>query len=425
MSGHLAAAREHARCGRLADAERAYRAALADNPAQVEALRFLAHAALARSDAPEAVALLRRATAVEPGNGALLLELGVACRAAGDNPAARKALGGAMAAGGPSRFRARALLGSLLEAEGQPQQALLHYFRAILDAQSSGRWLNDATTDPSLRGLVRHAMAFAARERRNAYDRAFDAIRAGGSIARVDAALACYLREPGSAVGDRERHPQFVNLPALPALRYIDLPPAVLPAASVQRIAALQGEMQSCARANPGTAGSAFALASLLADSPAAANSAHPATRVPLYAHGTATGPALRFAPRLLAELDALPLVRAAGLGPDADAIELAGGQHAALRFGRSNALPVTVVTSSQSGLLQLTVGGEARTLGAGSAVTLDPTWGYALQNTGQDRVFALAFERWHPDLTATERQAFAAMAVVARDFDAQIQAMA
>src|SRR5260370_39158660 len=71
------------RQGRLAEAERLYRAALAAQPRQFEALHFLGVLKLQQGDAREALALLRPAAEAKPAAAELHPSLGPALAALG------------------------------------------------------------------------------------------------------------------------------------------------------------------------------------------------------------------------------------------------------------------------------------------------------------------------------------------------------
>jgi aspartate beta-hydroxylase len=45
-----------------------------------------------------------------------------------------------------------------LEASNRSADAVLVYYRAIIESQRQGRWLSAASTPPALLGAVRHAM---------------------------------------------------------------------------------------------------------------------------------------------------------------------------------------------------------------------------------------------------------------------------
>src|ERR1700719_4387817 len=71
------------RQGRLAEAERLYRAALAKQPRQFDVLHFLGVLRLQQGDAAEALELLRAATTARPGAAEVLPNLGAAFAALG------------------------------------------------------------------------------------------------------------------------------------------------------------------------------------------------------------------------------------------------------------------------------------------------------------------------------------------------------
>src|SRR5688572_32116285 len=54
--------------------------------------------------------------------------------------------------------------------------ALLSYYRAIIESQRKGRWLDQATTPPGLLSLVAHAMRFVKAGRRKAFDLVLDPV---------------------------------------------------------------------------------------------------------------------------------------------------------------------------------------------------------------------------------------------------------
>src|SRR6202521_85288 len=77
------------RQGRLAEAERLYRAALAQQPRQFEALHFFGLLKLQQGDAGEALALLRAAAEIRPGAAEVPPSLGAALVALGRHEESR------------------------------------------------------------------------------------------------------------------------------------------------------------------------------------------------------------------------------------------------------------------------------------------------------------------------------------------------
>lgn len=427
ISQDLPLARQYAKQGRLVDAEAAFRRVLQSNPNLPEALRFVANAALAHGDPSEAVNLLNHAVDADRGDPSLLLDLGVAYRAGQRYDAAAYVLNRAIEAGNRSiACVARLLLGSVLEADQRPDQAVLNYFRAVLEAQAAGLWLNDATTDPSLRGIVRHAMGFIGDARRREFERCLEPVRRRAQphqLDRADQALAVYLREQATSPDQSAQRPTFVNIPGLPVERFVDVTGLEWCDQCVRAVAALADEMDDCTTAAQSPApGAAFTLDSLLGHADAPDNASRPPTSLPIFQRGELREPARSRAIRLQAALELAPVVRIPGSGPDATIVSLSAGQREGTRFGRSNSRLVAVIVPSTSSSLEVTVGTETRLVAPGELVAFDPTFGYEYAGVGQARALALAFEFWHPGLTPIEREAITAITSEAVAFDQKLQ---
>ena len=425
VTTELAAAREHVNQGRLHDAERVYRSILAENPAFPEALRFLANAALAQGRPGEAVELLSRALETNRDDPDMLLELGAAYRA-GDRPdAARYVLERAVELSGTRRPSARLMLANVLENDQRPDLALLHYFHAILDAQGAGQWLDDDTTEPGLRGLVKHAMEFVIRGRRALFDDALRPLRddaSDGALDRVDRTVAIYLHETPEAPGDPRQKPSFLYVPALGAGPFPD--EASLPwlAACTVRIAGLGPEVDTCANAMAAPTTSPFSLKNLLGEDQAPASKNETPQRILVYQHGTLMENARNNAPQLVAALEETPLVRIPWHGPDAEVIQLAKGDQVPLRFGRTNSRISVAIALSDSVDAMIEVGGERVVLRPSHAVVFDSTFGYTFANHSLDGTArVVTFEVWHPGLSPLERKAIEAVTAVAVDFDTKL----
>jgi tetratricopeptide (TPR) repeat protein len=424
VSTGLSVAREHVQKGRLQEAEQAYRQVLAENPVLPEALRFLANAALAHGRPAEAVDLLSRALESDRNDPDMLLELGAAYRA-GDRPdAARYVLERAVELSGSRRPSARLMLASVLEDDQRPELALLQYFRAILDAQGAGQWLDDQSTEPGLRGLVKHAMGFVANGRREWFDRAMQPLRtheSNGALDRIDRAVSIYLHESAESPGDPRQKPTFLFVPSLGTGPFID--PASLPwlGESTRRIAGLGAELAALAGSAAAPATSPFNLQSLLGGDQAPAAAAEVPQRAPVYQHGTLVDEAKAHAPRLVAALEDTPLVRIPWHGPDAEVVTLAPGDRTSSRSGRTNSRIAVAVAPSDSAEVVLEVGGERATLRPSRALAFDPTYGYAFANHGGGTARLVLFEVWHPGLSPAERGAVEAVTAAAVEFDSRL----
>jgi aspartate beta-hydroxylase len=410
--------------GKLAEAEQVFRKILETQPEQTEALRFLANAALARGAAGEAVDLLNRAAAVDRNDVGVLMELGVAYRAADRRDESRYVLERAVQVGG-GHTTARLLLANVLELDQRPELALAHYFRAILEAQRAGQWLSDETTEPGLRQLVKHAMVYVAEGRRALFDSVLQPVRErGAAITRVERALADYLRETHEPRTDARQRPTFLYVPALGGAPFLDVSQCAWLDEFRQRVAASGDEIAACLAAPAGSpaGASAFSLGSLLA---AQAPEAAPAERhVQIYQRGLLHDTPRQHAPQLLAALGDVPLVHIPRHGPDAEIIELAGNVRSSLRHGRTNSRCGVAVALPGSAPMRVLVGGEARALEAGQAVLFDPSFGVEYANDGATSAHVLAFEIWHPDLDADEREALTALTEAVIEFDGRVQGL-
>lgn len=418
-------ARRLVREGRLTEAEQAFRGVLQNQPEQVEALRFLANAALARGAAGEAVELLNRAANADRSDIGVLMELGVAYRAADRRDESRYVLERALQLSQGRNTTARLLLANVLELDRRDELALAHYFRAILEAQSQGQWLDDNSTEPGLRQLVRHAMRNVANGRRTLFDAAVQVVREShpeASMRRIDRALSIYLRESDERPQDPRQRPTFLYVPDLGSTPFIESEPEWLPI-FLQRIAAAAAEVDVCVKDfSPVSANSAspFSLDSLL--SRGNENEMPREQRLSIYQRGLLHDSPRKHAPRLLAALEETPLVHIPRHGPDAEVILLPVGTRSALRYGRTNSRCGVAVALPNSSPLHVIVGGEPRALGAGEALIFDPGFGVEYVNGGQSEARVLAFEIWHPDLSTAERAALHAITETAVEFDSRLQ---
>lgn len=419
-------ARTQARNGQLAEAEGSYRKVLDEHPDQVEALRFVANAAISRGNAGEAVALLSRAVRADRSDTGALLELGVAYRNAQRMDEARSVLELALEQSHGRNATTRLLLANVMERDARPDMALLHYFRSILDAQTAGRWLDAATTEPGLQSMVLHAMRYVSTGRRKLFDDALERIREGGERAhagRVDAALAYYLGEQSKPGVYADRQPTFLFLPDLGSDRFLANSLFDWLGQRTGQIASLDVEATACLdhgrQANASTP--LFSLEAM-ADRNSTAAVAASAHWVAVCQHGTLEDAARQHAPRLVESLDGLPLVRIPGYAPDVAVLGLPPATRTPQRHGRSNAFCTVVITFSHSAPLQVTVGSQTRTLRAAESLIFDPSFEFSFASDGDTQARALVFDIWHPAVVPPERDALGALAAAAVAFDRRLQ---
>ena len=427
-SSELEIARTHVRQGNLAEAERVYRQVVDTQPDQVEALRFLANAALSRGEPGTAVGMLSRAAEVNRNDLWVLLELGVAYRSAQRMDEARSVFEHAMELSQGGNTTARLLLANVYELDGRPEMALPQYFRAILDAQAHGQWLNDSTTEPGLRQLVRHAMRYVDVGRHDLFGNALEPFRKGinaARLGRVDATLATYLHERPEAPADPRQKPSFLYIPDPGATCFPDIAAFDWLAGWSARASSLNSEALACIK---GMAEEVTDVAPFNLDAMTATHDAGsvPAVeqRIPFYQRGIFRDAMRGLAPQLSGLLEAAPLVRIPNYAPNVEILALRPGSGTATLRGRTNAFCTIVVVFEESGPLRVTVGGESRQLPAGQALAFDPSFGfdYAADDAP---VRALVFEDWNPGISPLERDALTALIQAVVDFDSRLQNLA
>lgn len=427
-NSELEIARMHVRQGNLAEAERAYRQVAATQPDQVEALRFFANAALSRGNPGEAVAMLSRAAQVDRSNTGVLLELGLAYRSAQRLDEARSVFELVLESSKGRNTTARLLMANVLEEDKRPEQALLHYFRAIIDAQSEGQWLNDATTEPGLRRLVQHAMQYVSTERRKLFEGVLEPLRHGidaARLGRVDTALAVYLRDRVEASADPRQKTTFLYIPDLGTQCFLDTTSLDwLPRWSA-RVCSLNNEAQACLEIlTKNHDSSPFSLASMTAGG--GTDAALPMVRqVPVYQRGIFVDAIRGHAPGLIETLDAAPLARIPNYAPDVSILALQPGARTTPRYGRTNAFCTIVAAFSGSAPIEVTVGGDPRRLQANESLAFDPSFEFEFSATVDSPALVLVLDVWNPGVSTLERNALIALTTAAVNFDARLQDLA
>lgn len=424
-SSELEIARTHVRQGNLAEAERIYRQVAVAQPDQIEALRFLANAALSRGDPGEAVALLSRAARVDRNDVWVLLELGIAYRSAQRIDEARSVFERALESSQGRNTTARLLLAHAYELDGRSDMALLQYFRAILDAQAHGQWMDDSTTEPGLRQLVKHAMRYVDVGRHALFGNTLEPFRRGinaARLGRVDTALAVYLRERAEPPQDPRQRPTFLLIPDLGAACFLDCTGFDWLADWSARVSSLDGEALTCIKETEQSSDLApFSLNAMTATSGGDTSTAGEQW-APLYQRGIFQSAIRTQAPRLSDLLDAAPLVRIPNYAPDVGILALPPGIGTPARRGRTNAFCTIVICFDGGAPLQVTVGGEPRQLLAGQALAFDPSFGVEYAAIGDAPSRALILEVWNPGISALERDALTALTPAVVDFDSRLQ---
>jgi aspartate beta-hydroxylase len=405
----LQAAREQLRAGRSADAEQSYRRVLEMLPDSVEALVFLGNAAQARGDGGAAVSLLSRAAKADPADLDILMHLGAVYRAAERLDAARYVLERAVRLAAGRNPYARLTLAAVLELDERPDLALLHFCRALIEAQRLGRWTLHDDKMAGLKAQVEHARQYVDAGRRVRFERVLresgDGVAAKPS-ARIVAALDSYLHGRQPKLSDPQQRAGMMYVPGLQASRFIDTARFAWLDRVSTAIVPCVGEMQQCVSSSAGSGQTAAGSGAL---------------RVAVLKAGVLQYEPRRLAPTLLSALRAPPLADVRHYAPDVDIIALPAGTRIARHYGRSNSFCWAVLNPGGAAF-HLSVAGESRVLQPAGVLVIDPSFGLEYRNVGESPALGLVLEVWHPDLSDSEQRAISGLIAAVVEFDNHMQ---
>jgi len=410
----LAAAREQAAQGNVAQAVQLSRKVLELAPDQPDALSFLGQNALTDGQFAVAKHLFERAVESDGGNVQLLKNLGLASLGANRLDEARFAFDRALVLE-PEFFVARLYLGLTLERLGHRDAALREYFSAILKAQAHGRWLGPDTTPPPLRELVVTAMRFVDAGRKRVFTEGYADLRARHGTAplrRVDHALDIYLGEVAPDYPDPKQRPKFLFFPELPTARYFPRELFDWYEALERNTAVIREELLAVLQGDHGI--EPFLNIPKAEDVPrflGAGPQGPPAwDAFFFYRHGVRYDENCARCPRTSALLDSLPLVRIRAHAPEVCFSVLAPGTHILPHHGVTNTRLVTHLPLIVPDDCAIRVGGEEHAWQEGRCITFDDTFEHEAWNRSDRTRVVLILDNWNPYLTDVEREALTAL---------------
>jgi aspartate beta-hydroxylase len=411
-------ARQLLESGRVAEAERAYEAALEQNPHDVEALNVVALAALRSGRTKRALELLERAVSVAPEDPMTRHHLARAYEAAPDVGKATEAHAAAVRLE-PAFFIARLHLGGCLERLGRREDALVQYKRALDDAQGQGRWLNQETTPPALRPLVTQAVVAVRNGRRQLFQALLAPLReryGRESMDRVEHCLRIYLNEAPPVYPDPRQKPSFLLFPGLPTSAYIER--AALPWVDEleAQTPAVLAELQ---RLLPSAAGRerVFGSDALEAENLRGLEVAPSWNGYYFYRHGERRDDNCQSCPDTSRALDALPLARVREHGPEVLFSVFTTGTHLLPHRGVTNTRVVGHLPLLVPEDCALSVGGEIHVWRPGEVVVFDDTYEHEAWNRSPRTRVVMIFDTWNPYLTEAERAAVTDLVTAIGDF--------
>lgn len=415
-------ARQQQQHGALDAAEKSFLKLLAQQPQDVEALRFVASRQSARGEHAAAIARLRIAVEATPDDPGGWVQLASTQMALEDFVAAvtsfRRALSMA-----PRIFVARLQLGQALEQLGQSHEALKAYFMAIDSARAMGRWQDDATTAEALRPAVKYAANYVNKGRRQLFHGVLDPLReryGKAELVRVERSLAIYFGDQPANIPDPRQKPKFLYFPDIASQPYY--PREHFP--WLQKLEAATDVIRDELRS---VLAQGRQLEPFLGQAPAqarqgmlrSANNQDPAWDAYFfYRHGQRFEDHCSRCPQTTAVLDELPLVRIRDHAPETLFSVLAPGTHILPHTGVTNTRLVTHLPLIVPADCAIRVGGEEHAWREGRCVTFDDTYEHEAWNRSEQTRVVLILDSWHPDLSEAERAAVTDLVEAIGDFN-------
>jgi aspartate beta-hydroxylase len=411
--------------GRIAEAERAFAAILAQEPDHVQALNVMALVAQRSADFSSALALIERARRVDALNPLTLHNHGRILDAAERYDEAAAAQRAALEVA-PNLFAARLYLGRALERSGEPHQAILAYARVLQDAQADGRWLNAASTPAGLRPLVEHAVLQVKQGRRAAIAQLLEPlIRTYGrdSMRRVDKSLRVYFNEEAAALPESGQRPSFFHFPDIPVSPYLNRELFPWVDSFEAETLDIRRELVSLL---PGSDGRepVFGSAALEADHLRGLEQPPTWNGYYFYRHGERRNDNCDRCSRTAAALDSLPLCRIHGHGPEVLFSVFTPGTHLLPHRGVTNIRVVAHLPLIVPANCQLVVGGQPHRWQEGRVVVFDDTYEHEAWNRSGETRVVLIFDLWSPYLSEAERAALAVVIENIGDFRREVEAL-
>ncbi len=411
--------------GKAREAEAAFRRLLETEPDHVEALNVVGLGALRDGDIDRALTLLKHAAAVDAGQALTHLHLGRAHAAAFEFEAAGQAYAAALARE-PTLHAARLHLAELSEKRGDTARAVLSYARALNGAQAEGRWVDAATTPAPLQAAVEHAFRFV-RERRLAgfaeLMEPFVQQHGRGALRRVEQAVRIYLHLEPAVRPDPRQKPTFLFFPGIPPTPYFDT--GLIPEieALEARTGAIRAELLALL---PGAAGRERVFHNGELEQQNLRGLAEPPSWNGYYffRHGERRADNCAACPNTAAALDALPLTRVRGHGPEVLFSVFSPGTHLLPHCGVTNTRVVGHLPLLIPENCALRVGGEEHRWREGEVVVFDDTYDHEAWNRSDRPRVVMIFDLWNPFLSQAERAVLAELVVAMGEFNSAVEAL-
>ena len=404
---HLPLTKQLLADGEIDEMEVACNRRLETHPDDVTALNHAALGALRRKDTQRACALLEHAARLAPKNAVTHYHLGRAREALGD-PAGALAADEVAARLVPENPLFRLHLALSLEQQGERQRSLLHFARAIKEAQLQGQWNDAASTPPALRPQVEQAVLTVRRGQRALFDQFLEPLvncYGRSALERVINATRIYIGEQQPVYVDSRQRPTFFFIPGLPRSAYFDR--RLFP-----WIPDYEGQYQEIRRELeallPSHRGKerVFNDATLESENLRGQGPDPSWTGYYFYRHGERRQDNCSACPVTAAALDGIELIRIRAHGPEVLHSVFTPGTHLLPHRGVTNARAVSHLPMMIPDDCALRVGGEERAWREGQTLVFDDTYEHEAWNRSVELRVVLIADVWNPYLSDVERAA-------------------
>jgi aspartate beta-hydroxylase len=388
----------------------------------VAALSDAALSALREGNPARACALLEQCVLADSSDGTTFFHLARARAAMDDMAGALEADERAIKLQ-PENALARLHYAAGLERQQQTSRALLHFMRALKDAQSRGEWEHQSTTPPPLRPLVEHAVERVRAGRLAALGLILDPLteRYGrGALERIYTAVKIYVGALKATYPDPRQRPNFFYIPGLRPSAYFD-----------RRLFSWISDYEACTHEiqreleallpTPAGREPVFGDAALESENLRGYGSAPSWNGYYFYRHGERRENNCTACPLTARTLDALPLARIRGHGPEVLHSVFTPGTHLLPHRGVTNARSVSHLPLIVPEDCALRVGGEERAWVVGRAVIFDDTYEHEAWNRSSRLRVVLIADVWNPHLSEVERAAVTDVITTIGDDDAAL----
>lgn len=386
---------------------------LALQPDHEQTLAYLANRARQQGDLRQARVWIEDGLRRLPRSALLRFNLGAVLEAEGRGREALATLQ-ALAESEPDFLLARFWLAALQLSLGEDEAGLRSSLLALDEAERSGFLQRVAAMPEEMRQRVDATIAAVQRGRDAVLAEVLQPIQArygGEALRRVGPAFDRYLGKVRISPTHALQQPSFLFVPGLPDQAWFEREDFPLLGAIENQTAAIREELLAVLADEDGL----LPYVDMPDHAPAAPvwrelNRSPRWSGYHLFRHGERIEAHCRRCPRTTAALDALPLLRIPGHGPEALFSVLRPNTHIPPHTGVINGrltVHLPLIVPEQCGALA--AGGQARTWQEGHCLVFDDSFVHEAWNASAHTRVVLIFDLWNPHLGEAEREALTA----------------